>query len=152
MGIYATYKRLTRETLAQALANPADAWTFLDLDGIDGQDFCSLDKAWQQIWTLLRMAGAPRVLIDGTPFPDAAGNYGPARYLDDNEVAQAATFLADLPAQRLLTFASSEYIAEQGYGERRDLFDDMVGGHYRDLPGFFAMATKAHDAVAFWLH
>jgi hypothetical protein len=130
----------------------------------DGRDLPDLrsystDKTWHALDYLLTRKGFPVSIVFGEEaFVDdedtADWGYGPPRYLTPQQVARAATALAEVTEEQLLDGVDQAELHRAGiYPAIWDRPDELPWSvcHLADARTYFAAAAAAGDAVICWI-
>ncbi|MFI5756425.1 YfbM family protein [Streptomyces sp. NPDC051569] len=158
------YLRVTVAELERAIEDPE--WAFehveevMESDGVN--DVAPADarqltthKAWHAVAFLLERAGFPVDIVHGEQaFTDEDWGYGPAKYLDTDQVKLAAQTLARLPFDDLVRDVDpAQLAAAQIYPQHWDEAGalEWVRGWFDPLAPFFGAAAQAGEAVLVWL-
>ncbi|MFC8829224.1 YfbM family protein [Streptomyces sp. NPDC057137] len=158
------YLRVTVAELARAVDDPEWAFEYvmevMETDGIN--DVAPSDarqltthKAFGAIAFLLERAGVPVDIVHGEQaLTSEHWGYGPAKYLDADQVRLAADSLARLSFDDLVREVdSAQLTAAQIYPLIWDEADalEWVRGWFDPLAPFFASAASAEEAMLVWL-
>lgn len=158
------YLRVTTVELARAIEDPEWAFEYveevMETDGVDEVDPAearqlTTHKAWHAVAFLLERAGFPVDIVHGEQtFTDEDWGYGPAKYLDTDQVKLAAEALARLPFDDLVRdMDPAQLTAAQIYPQHWDEADaiEWVRGGFDPLAPFFGAAAQAGEAMLVWL-
>ena len=158
------YLRVTAAELARAIEDPDWAFEYveevMETDGIN--DVAPADarqltthKAWHAIAFLLERAAFPVDVVHGEhTFTSEDWGYGPAKYLDADQVKLAAESLARFSFDDLIREVDpGQLTAGQIYPLHWDETDalEWVRGWFDPLSPFFGAAALAGEAMLVWL-
>lgn len=158
------YLRVTPAELARAVKDPDWAFEYvmeiMETDGIN--DVAPSDarqltthKAFDAIAFLLERASFPVDIVHGEQaFTSEDWGYGPAKYLDADQVKLAAGALAGLSFEDLIRDVDpAQMTAAEIYPLLWDEADalEWVRGWFDPLAPFFGAAAQAGEAMLVWL-
>jgi hypothetical protein len=165
MSMIGNYLRVTKREIADLERSPKSIYQFLSSDVKDRQRtgrHLVVEKSWHGIHFLLN--GDPwegefplsHVVLGGTPIGEEDVGYGPARYLDPEEVRAVSRALDDLPTSQLLESFDAEAMNDQGIYPQgwRDNEEDreFISGYYVQVVDFFRRAAEANDGILLYLN
>jgi uncharacterized protein DUF1877 len=120
-----------------------------------------IDKSWHAIHFLLSGDAwdgeypLSDVILGGSEMSDEDLGFGPARYLNPQEVQEMADALASVSEERLLrNFSPEAFAAAHIYPEGwlgTDEERQYIVTNFRKLKEFVTSAARADDAVVLWL-
>jgi hypothetical protein len=158
------YLRLTPVEMERAIEDPEWAFEYvqevMESDGVNDvapaeARQLTTHKAWHAITFLLERAGFPVDVVHGEQtFTDEDWGYGPAKYLDADQVKLAAQALARLSFDDLVRNVGPAQLTDaqiypQHWDEEGAL--EWVRGWFDPLAPFFGAAARASDAMLVWL-
>lgn len=158
------YLRVTAAELARAINDPA--WALEFAEEVMEAEFDSAPppsqarhlethKAWSAIAFLLHRANFPVDIVFGEKtFTNEDWGYGPAKYLDPDQVKAAAQALARTSFDDLIDgLDPAELTAAEVYPLMWDEADalEWVRGWFEPLKPFFEATAKDNDAMLVWL-
>ncbi|MFO0811330.1 MAG: YfbM family protein [Gemmataceae bacterium] len=163
MSMIGNYRRVTMQELAALRVNPASVIAFLypaDNAPFPAGRHLDIDKAWHAIHFLLNGDAwdGDRPLMDavlgGTALGEEDVGYGPARYLEPDEVREVAQALDDLPEFELLERFDAAALndADIYTPPWSDADREYVGDNYSAMAEFFRKAAEAGDAMLLYLN
>jgi hypothetical protein len=159
------YRRLPAPALKVVLENPSNISDFLypeDANIPSDQEELDIDKSWQAIHFLINgdpWTGSPpqfNVVLGGTEIGDVDVGYGPARYLDSDEVKRTSIFLTSVTSESLLkafnldTFRKQDIYPSGWEGSQQE--KEYIIEYFGILKGFFTRAEAAGNAVIIYLN
>ena len=159
MGMAGAFLQISQDKLEQLQTDPMQLEEMADeMFGRfrSGEGFCTVDKSWQTIHFLL--AGEPwggnsieaQAILGGTEIGPDMG-YGPARYLDSQQVKQVAEALGQISVEELSTRFDPEALAREDiYAFSAEYAVDeleMAQDYYTELQQFYAKSAAQNDAV-----
>ncbi len=164
MGMVACFTSLSPEALAELLEEPDRIEEYLYPDDGESEppNYIDLDKAWHGIHYLLTglSEGGPEprslAVFGGEEFGPEVG-YGPARFLDADQVRRVAGVLSGLSPDALAQrFNAKDMEAKQIYPDVIWVRDGQVAldyalENYQQLQAFYRDAAARGDAVIQWL-
>ncbi len=163
MSMIGNYRRISRAELQDLLADPSRLSAVLYPEGDeDPARYLDIDKAWHIIHFLLTGTTYEgqwplvAVVMGGTEISDEDVGYGPARYLDGDDLAEVAAALDSVSADELWSrfdvdaVCQAEIYPQAWTGDSGDR--DYVTTHYRELQDFLRKAAGSGDAVILYLN
>jgi hypothetical protein len=158
------YLRVTTAELARAVEDPDWAFEYveevMETDGINDvapseARQLTTHKAWHAVAFLLERTAFPVDIVHGEQtFTSEDWGYGPAKYLDADQVKLAAEALAQLSFDDLIrNVDSGQLTAAQIYPLHWDEANPLewVRGWFDPLAPFFGAAAQAGEAMLVWL-
>jgi hypothetical protein len=163
MGMAQCFVAVSTETLRELRKHPETIDAYLHPDDGDSEppNYLDVDKAWHGIHYLLTgtafEGSGPGALavFGGTEFGPEVG-YGPARFLEPEQVRQVSDHLSTLPLERLKSaFDPRDMAAKEIYPEVIWLRDgsealEYLLENYQQLAVFYRDAASRGDAVIQW--
>lgn len=163
MSMIGNYLRLSPSELVQLRANPSTIISLLYPE--DGSAHAvgrhlDIDKSWHAIHFLLN--GDPwegthplcNAVLGGTELSDEDVGYGPARYLENQDVRELAASLEAITGNELWSrFNAEAFAAAEIYPE--GLTDDdkeYVLSYYKEFIKFMRLAANEGDALLLYLN
>ena len=161
MSMIGNFLRLSPEELAALIADPSSVESYLYRGEQERKNSIDIDKAWHGIHYLLTgddWGGDPplaNVVLGGTEFGGDLG-YGPARYLNADEVKSAADALKGITPDVLRSrYVASALSENEIYPEIWDDPDDDAIGYlatwYETLRAFYIDAAAKGNAMLKYL-
>ena len=153
--------QVSKETLEKVVKDPSVVQTMLNRAAGDPHA-CHLDKAWAGVhWLLAGQLGTDenvetRVIYGGTEVGEDLG-YGPARFLDPEEVKEAAARLARLSRDSLTRWYAPEQMDEagvypSGWAKERDESKKWLLDSVNQLARFLSDAAARGNGVITFLY
>lgn len=163
MSMIGNYVRVSPARLAELCAKPDSVIDFLYPDDLSPlANHLDIGKAWHAIHFLLNgqtWEGEPPLLnavLGGKTIGDVDVGYGPARFLEPEQVRALTDALTDIsPAELLERFdpraLNEAKIYPQGWsGEGHER--EYIAGNYQRLVEFLRIAAEGGDAVIEYLN
>ncbi len=163
MSMIGNYVRVSPGRLAELRANPDSIMDFLYPDDLSrAANHLDIDKAWHAIHFLLNgqtWEGEPplvNAVLGGEAIGDVDVGYGPARFLEPDDVRILADAVSDISSAELLERFDPRALNEaeiypqgwSGEGHERE----YIAGNYQRLLEFLRTAADAGDAVIEYLN
>lgn len=162
MSMIGNFLQLSSGQLAAMIGDPSSVVTYINPDDEERDSGIDVDKAWHGIHYLLAgdaWGGEPplaNVVLGGTEIGEDVG-YGPARYLNADEVRAAADALKDITPDVLRSrYIASELSENEIYPEIWDDPDDDAIGYlaswYETLRDYYFDAAAKNNAMLKFLN
>lgn len=163
MSMTGQFAAISKSKLDELQDDPDAVADFLFLEADEGgpSHTADIDKAWHGIHFLL--TGSPSggvgplaaAIMGGEEIGEDAG-YGPARYLEPEEVKSIAQALADASTEDLAKRYSPKALTAADiypgiWEQEGDEAFDYLAGYYEDMVDFYKAAAKRGDAVLLYL-
>lgn len=123
-----------------------------------GEAGLCLDESWHILHYLItggaREASLPlgNAILGGTPIGDDMG-YGPARYLDPQQVREVAGALSRINPEELVErFDPAVMLEEKIYGLEAEEKFDMLEYYFAQLARYYATAAERGNAMLLYIH
>jgi hypothetical protein len=162
MSMIGNFLQLSSDQLAALIADPSRVETFIYPEDEERDSGIDVDKAWHGIHYLLvgdAWGGEPplaNVVLGGTEIGDDVG-YGPARYLNADEVRAVADALKDITPDVLRSrYVATALSENEIYPEIWDDPDDDAVGYlaswYQTLRDYYIDAAVKQKAMLKYLN
>lgn len=162
MSMIGNFLQLSSDELAVLIADPSGVESFIYPEDEQHENNIDVDKAWHGIHYLLAgdsTGGEPplaNVIPGGTEIGDDVG-YGPAKYLNTDEVQAAADALRDITPDVLRSrYVASDLSKNEIYPEIWDDPDDETVGYltswYATLRDYYIDAAAKKNAMLKYLN
>ena len=163
MSMIGNYLRIRPEELSRLRANPSTIMTLLypeDNSPHPEGRHLDIDKSWQAIQFLLTgdpWQGEPplsNAVMGGMELGDDDVGYGPARYLEPEQVRELAGALEGISGDELWSrFDASAFVKAEIYPEGLTEDDkEYILSYYRGLVQFVRLAANGGDALLLYLN